>query len=157
MEYLAKVHWRRAFTNAFFISLCLPLVEQVPSGWLGILTIKRVRKSISLTRTFSTADFSTCQCPLILNTMYTQMIEHCTGAGKIRYCSTLDHSFDSSMSDRTNGKDDGGYVRILVCVYHILQHTPGNEDFERCHADVRGSFCAEKCTLFLFLNKKKTF
>lgn len=55
----------------------------VPSGCLGIKTIKRTRRGASITRTFSAADFSSCQCPQILTTMYSQMLEHCEGAGQM--------------------------------------------------------------------------
>lgn len=53
----------------------------VGSGIFGAQTIYRMRHNVSITRTFSAADFSSCQCPLILNTMYSQMLEHCKGAG----------------------------------------------------------------------------
>ncbi|KAF5300893.1 hypothetical protein FQR65_LT09056 [Abscondita terminalis] len=49
---------------------------------LGVKRVYNLKHSLSLTRTFSYVDFSSCQCPLILNTMYTQMLEHCKGAGK---------------------------------------------------------------------------
>ncbi|KAB0803414.1 hypothetical protein PPYR_00384 [Photinus pyralis] len=42
--------------------------------------VKQLHRSLSLTKTFSYADFSSCQCPLILSTVYTQMILHCTAA-----------------------------------------------------------------------------
>nr|CAI5849851.1 unnamed protein product [Callosobruchus analis] len=50
---------------------------------LGITTIKRLKDDINLPRSFSTTDFSQCTCLLILNTMYSQLIEHCKGAGMI--------------------------------------------------------------------------
>ncbi|VEN62831.1 unnamed protein product, partial [Callosobruchus maculatus] len=50
---------------------------------LGITTIKRLKDDVNLPRSFSTTDFSQCTCLLILNTMYSQLIEHCKGAGMI--------------------------------------------------------------------------
>ncbi|CAH1970769.1 unnamed protein product [Acanthoscelides obtectus] len=50
---------------------------------LGIKTINRLKDDINLPRSFSTNDFSQCTCLLILNTMYSQLIEHCKGAGMI--------------------------------------------------------------------------
>lgn len=43
----------------------------------------KLRKYNNLTRTFSNADFTNCQCAQILNCMYSQMIEHCKGAGQM--------------------------------------------------------------------------
>lgn len=70
---------------SFYDKLCLFFsATLVSSGIIGIITIRRVRKGVSITKTFSAIDFSTCQCPLILNTMYTKMLEHCKGAGKLK-------------------------------------------------------------------------
>ncbi|XP_076283495.1 adenylate cyclase type 10 [Lasioglossum baleicum] len=51
-------------------------------SWLSCLNIfKRVEKSPTVT--FSETDFSNCQCDLILMTVYTQMLDHCRGIGKM--------------------------------------------------------------------------
>ncbi|KRT80176.1 hypothetical protein AMK59_7296 [Oryctes borbonicus] len=47
---------------------------------VAVRTIKRLRFRNSLTKTFSYADFSNCQCPQILASMYNQLIEHCEGS-----------------------------------------------------------------------------
>ncbi|XP_076268027.1 adenylate cyclase type 10-like [Rhynchophorus ferrugineus] len=50
---------------------------------IGLRTIKKYQNDFNITRTFSDTDYSQCTCPLILTTMYVQMIEHCSGAGLI--------------------------------------------------------------------------
>lgn len=50
---------------------------------MGFRTIKKYKNDYNITKAFSDADFSQCTCPLILTTMYTQMIEHCSGAGNV--------------------------------------------------------------------------
>ncbi|XP_022909660.1 adenylate cyclase type 10-like [Onthophagus taurus] len=47
---------------------------------LGMKIIKILRYRPSLTKTFSYADFTHCQCPQILSAMYYQLIQHCEGA-----------------------------------------------------------------------------
>lgn len=86
--------------------------------------------------------------------MYTQMIEHCTGAGKTYDYSILGESFNPSISVRTNGENDGSYVRILVRVYYIMQHSPSNEDSGRGHDDVGGLYSIENCECFGFNEKR---
>ncbi|KAJ3648253.1 hypothetical protein Zmor_020070 [Zophobas morio] len=49
----------------------------------GFVMIKKLKDSYSLTKTFSSEDFTDCQCLLILSTTYSQLIEHCIGAGDI--------------------------------------------------------------------------
>ncbi|KAJ3648251.1 hypothetical protein Zmor_020069 [Zophobas morio] len=49
----------------------------------GFRVINKLKESFSLTRGFSSEDFTDCQCLLILSTTYLQLIEHCTGAGDL--------------------------------------------------------------------------
>lgn len=62
---------------------------------IAVTTIKRLRFRNSLTKTFSYADFSNCQCPQILASMYNQLIEHCEGSG--RYFTRLNLDFQSCI------------------------------------------------------------
>ncbi|RZC42671.1 adenylate cyclase type 10-like [Asbolus verrucosus] len=57
--------------------------EKIYRGVLGISIINKLKNSFSLTRAFSSEDFTDCQCSLILNTTYAQLIEHCIGAGDL--------------------------------------------------------------------------
>ncbi|XP_030764009.1 adenylate cyclase type 10-like isoform X2 [Sitophilus oryzae] len=50
---------------------------------LGLKMIQKYKNDFNITRTFSDTDYSQCTCPLILTTMYVQMIEHCSGAGLV--------------------------------------------------------------------------
>ncbi|KAJ8924439.1 hypothetical protein NQ315_007236 [Exocentrus adspersus] len=65
-----------------------------PSG-LGLTTINKLKDNYNLTRTFSTFDYSLCTCPLILSTMYSQLIEHCKGAGLVEKImdATIEYSY----------------------------------------------------------------
>ncbi|XP_076659700.1 adenylate cyclase type 10 [Halictus rubicundus] len=55
--------------------------------WLSCLDMfKSVERSPTVT--FSDTDFSGCQCDLILMTVYTQMLDHCRGIGKIEMTMT---------------------------------------------------------------------
>lgn len=56
------------------------ILYQKPHFW-NLQRYRSLRHDAMLTRTFSTADFTNCQCKAILNTMYSQMMEHCNGAG----------------------------------------------------------------------------
>lgn len=59
------------------------IYSYLKNDWIGYSTISRLRRSYSLTKTFSNADFTNCQCAQILNCMYSQMLEHCRGAGLV--------------------------------------------------------------------------
>lgn len=63
----------------FFVGLVL---TEKPRLW-KVKRFKSFRHEVLLTRTFSNSDFTNCQCKAILNTMYSQMIEHCNGAGYV--------------------------------------------------------------------------
>lgn len=54
------------------------------SSGLGIATINKLKDNYNLVRTFSSYDYSQCTCSLILNTMYSTLIEHSKGAGDLR-------------------------------------------------------------------------
>ncbi|KAI4466740.1 testicular soluble adenylyl cyclase [Holotrichia oblita] len=54
--------------------------DMLKQNCIAVTTIKRLRFRNSLTKTFSYADFSNCQCPQILASMYNQLIEHCEGS-----------------------------------------------------------------------------
>ncbi|CAH1124472.1 unnamed protein product [Ceutorhynchus assimilis] len=56
---------------------------QMIDSRIGFRTINKYKDDYNITKTFSDADYSQCTCLLILNTMYTQMIEHCSGAGLV--------------------------------------------------------------------------
>ncbi|KAL1513756.1 hypothetical protein ABEB36_003124 [Hypothenemus hampei] len=56
---------------------------QVIEANIGFKTINRYKNDYIITKTFSDTDYSQCTCLLILNTMYSQMIEHCSGAGLV--------------------------------------------------------------------------
>ncbi|XP_050306071.1 adenylate cyclase type 10-like isoform X2 [Anthonomus grandis grandis] len=56
---------------------------QMIQSAIGINTINKYKNDYNITKTFSDADFSQCTCLLILTAMYTQMIEHCSGAGLV--------------------------------------------------------------------------
>ncbi|KAH1007105.1 hypothetical protein HUJ04_004381 [Dendroctonus ponderosae] len=56
---------------------------QMIDAGMGFRTIKKYKNDYNITKAFSDADFSQCTCQLILTTMYTQMIEHCSGAGLV--------------------------------------------------------------------------
>lgn len=66
-----------SFTNYVF------LIERVYKGWFGFSIINKLKNSFSLTRAFSSEDFTDCQCNLILNTTYAQLVDHCRGAGDL--------------------------------------------------------------------------
>ncbi|CAH1106140.1 unnamed protein product [Psylliodes chrysocephalus] len=53
----------------------------VISAEIGFKAIRRLKDNFNLIRTFSSTDYSQCTCLLVLNTMYSQMVEHCKGAG----------------------------------------------------------------------------
>ncbi|KAK4883887.1 hypothetical protein RN001_000158 [Aquatica leii] len=84
-----------------------------------------LKHSFSLTRTFSYADFTTCQCPLILNTMYTQMLEHCKGAGRVDKMmnAMLEYSYICIISCNVPQA-----IRILEDAQLILAHTELKND-----------------------------
>ncbi|XP_023310586.1 adenylate cyclase type 10-like [Anoplophora glabripennis] len=70
-------------------------VDVFSSNGFGIATIRRLKDSYNLVRTFSTYDYSQCTCLLILSTMYSQMIEHCKGAGLVEKImeATIEYSY----------------------------------------------------------------
>lgn len=57
--------------------------DKLYNSTIGITIIKKLKRSYSLTRAFSSEDFTDCQCQLILSTTYAQLIEHCIGAGDL--------------------------------------------------------------------------
>ncbi|XP_068895089.1 adenylate cyclase type 10-like isoform X2 [Tenebrio molitor] len=57
--------------------------EKAYHAIFGITIINKLKNSFSLTRAFSSEDFTDCQCNLILATTYAQLIEHCNGAGEL--------------------------------------------------------------------------
>lgn len=81
------------------------LADLVPSGCVAFKTIIRTRKALSVTRTFSASDFASCQCPQILTTMYSQMLEHCEGAGQ------MDKLMDALLE----------YAYVCIVSYNIPQ------------------------------------
>ncbi|KYB27283.1 Adenylate cyclase type 10-like Protein [Tribolium castaneum] len=52
-------------------------------AFFGFSIINKLKNSFSLTKAFSSEDFTDCQCNLILSTTYAQLIEHCKGAGDL--------------------------------------------------------------------------
>ncbi|XP_057665067.1 uncharacterized protein LOC130899276 [Diorhabda carinulata] len=48
---------------------------------MGLTMIRKLKDNFYLMRTFSTINYSQCTCHLVLTTMYSQMIDHCKGAG----------------------------------------------------------------------------
>ncbi|XP_044265856.1 adenylate cyclase type 10-like isoform X2 [Tribolium madens] len=57
--------------------------EKSQDALFGFSIIKKLKNSFSLTKAFSSEDFTDCQCNLILSTTYAQLIEHCKGAGDL--------------------------------------------------------------------------
>lgn len=52
------------------------------STFFGFTVINKLKNSFSLTRTFSSEDFTDCRCNLILSTTYAQLIDHCKAANE---------------------------------------------------------------------------
>nr|XP_023016522.1 adenylate cyclase type 10-like [Leptinotarsa decemlineata] len=65
------------------------------SNDIGFTTIRKLKDNYNLIRTFSTTDYTQCTCPLVLNTMYSQLIEHCKGAGLVEKImnATIEYSY----------------------------------------------------------------
>ncbi|KAG5893844.1 hypothetical protein JTB14_002570 [Gonioctena quinquepunctata] len=53
------------------------------SNEIGFTTIRKLKDNYHLIRTFSNTDYTQCTCPLVLSSMYFQLIEHCKGAGLV--------------------------------------------------------------------------
>lgn len=49
----------------------------------GFTAIGKLKNCASLDKTFSNVDFTNCQCVQILNSMYSQMLDHCIGSGNM--------------------------------------------------------------------------
>ncbi|CAG9821448.1 unnamed protein product, partial [Phaedon cochleariae] len=62
---------------------------------LGLTTIRKLKDNFNLIRTFSSTDYTQCTCLLVLNTMYSQLIEHCKGAGLVEKImnATVEYSY----------------------------------------------------------------
>lgn len=82
---------------------------------IGFQTVRRYKNDYNLTRTFSDADYSQCTCSLILTTMYTQMIEHCSGAGKSAPDGQITNIYQ--INDRIGGEIDECHDRFLLCMH----------------------------------------
>ncbi|XP_060536145.1 adenylate cyclase type 10-like [Cylas formicarius] len=58
-----------------------PEESRIDMTGIGYRMVRKYKDDFNIIKTFSDADFSHCTCLLILSTMYTQLIEHCSGAG----------------------------------------------------------------------------
>lgn len=114
-------------STSSLINVRMAQSSMVPSGCLGIKTIHRTRRGLSITRTFSGADFGACQCPQILTTMYTQMLEHCKGAGQMDKLmdAMLEYSYVCIVSCNVPQA-----MKILDEALDLLETKPVEDEYE---------------------------
>ncbi|CAG9856250.1 unnamed protein product [Phyllotreta striolata] len=48
---------------------------------IGMKAVRKLKDNFNLVRSFSASDFSQCTCLQVLNTLYSDLIDHCKGAG----------------------------------------------------------------------------
>ncbi|XP_018579406.1 adenylate cyclase type 10-like [Anoplophora glabripennis] len=62
---------------------------------LGFSTVRKLKNNYNLVKSFSSYDYSQCTCLQILSTMYSQLIEHCKGAGLVEkiMAATIEYSY----------------------------------------------------------------
>ncbi|KAF5292379.1 hypothetical protein FQA39_LY03413 [Lamprigera yunnana] len=117
--------------------------------WTNFGFVNNIKRSISLTKTFSYADFTTCQCQAILNTMYTQMLKHCKGAGQLdklmnamleySYICITSHNIPQAMKILKEASDivhelDAKKVELDQEAQWKIPLTKGKIDSLYCHA-----------------------